>query len=114
MTSFLFTGSYAYTAASPDVKIIKSWLLESRWWIRARFDAQVELFPWLFSLSAEAARNALLENLQHRGRCFPQWFPDKQAYRLGHHDILGQNKPTSISHLDQNVDEGVSGGWPSA
>jgi hypothetical protein len=28
---------------------------------------------------------------------------------FGHHDVPGQNKPISIAHFAQNIDEGVSG-----
>ena len=94
---------------APHIKIIEAPLPESRQRIVAVFKFQTQLSRRFALLAAQAARDALLQHLNHSGRRAFGRFADEQVYVLGHDHVAHQGEPVAVARLAKNLDEGVSG-----
>jgi hypothetical protein len=94
---------------TPNIEIVEAALPEARQRIIAVCKCQTELPVRLAFFAAQAARDALLQNLNHGGRRAFGGLADEQVNVIGHNDIAHQRETVAIARLAENLDENISG-----
>jgi hypothetical protein len=94
---------------TPHVEIIETPLPKTRQRIATACKGQIQLRRGSALLATQAARDALLQNLNHRGRCSSHRLADEQVNVLGHDNISDQRKSVAVAHLTKNLDKNILG-----
>ena len=94
---------------TPHVKVVKPPLPKARQRIVATGKDQIQLPCGRSPLATQAARDALLQNLNESGRRTFGRLADEQMDVLRHDDITRQGEAVAVAHLAKNMDESISG-----
>jgi hypothetical protein len=87
-------------AGAVHVEIVKPRLPEVALLAVPRCEPQQELSIWHVPLlSAQIARNALFQYLQHRRRRALYRLADQQMHVIGHHDVPNEQELATLSYL---------------
>jgi hypothetical protein len=100
---------FDFLLQAPHVEVVKPALPEARQRIVTACKDQIQLSGGRSPLAAQAARDALFQNLNYsRGRSFSR-FADEQVNVLRHDDVAHQGEAVAVTHLAKNSDEHISG-----
>lgn len=94
---------------TPHVKVVKPPLPKARQQIVAACKDQIQLSGGRSPFAAEAARDALFQNLNYSRRRSFDRFADEQMDVLRHDNVAHKGKSVAVAHLAKNSDENVSG-----
>jgi len=94
---------------APNIEIVEAALPKARQRIVALCKCESKLSGRFVLLAAQAARNALLQNLNHgRRRTFGR-LADEQMDVLGHDHVAHQRESIAVARFAENPDERVPG-----
>ena len=94
---------------TPHVEIIEASLPKARQRLVATCKHQMQLSGGRSPFRAQAARDALFQNLNDgRRRSFDR-FADEQMDVLRHDDVAHQGEAVAIAHLAKNINKNISG-----
>lgn len=94
---------------APHIKVIEPSLPEARQRGVALLKIQRQLPSIRLALSAQAARDALLQHLNHSRRRSSGRLTDEQVDMLGHNHVTHQREAETFPYLVQDLDEDGSG-----
>jgi len=93
---------------TPHIEVIKAPLPKRRRFVDIGREGKGQLSGRGDSVSAQRARNFLLQNLQDLGGISLRWFTDKQMHVFGHDHVPDQSKCVLQANLIQNSHEAIS------
>jgi hypothetical protein len=94
---------------TPHVEVVELTLPEARQRIVAAGEGQTQLRGGRSLFVAQAARDALLQNLNHGGRRPLGWFADQQVNVFRHDHITDERKTVALADLVQDLDKSIFG-----
>jgi len=94
---------------TPNMEIVEAALPEARQRIDADRKCQTQLSGRFSLLAAQAARDALFQNLNHGGRRSLGWFADQQVNVSRHDHVTDERKTVAVPNLAKNLNESIPG-----
>ena len=94
---------------APDVEVVKPSLPHSRLRRLAAFKVQIQLSSGRSLLAAQAARDSLLQNLNHSRRRSLGRLSDQQMNVIRHDHVTHQRKTIAVPDLAENLNKHIPG-----